>query len=182
VEESDEQIARALEIDPFNPFTQMLRGIQRGLTGRHDEAIDQLRVVPPNPLRSFALSWQHFQLGDIAEGLKEYRTYFELLGDEDVATALREDGTGPQAAMVRGAEVLVERSEHVFVKPNNMVHLFSWGGDIERAVEWFERSYEMKDHEVAYMGALATSDGLRADPRFHEVLRKLDLKRRPVET
>jgi TolB-like protein/tetratricopeptide (TPR) repeat protein/tRNA A-37 threonylcarbamoyl transferase component Bud32 len=181
VEESDEQIARALEIDPFNPFTQMLRGIQRGLTGRHDEAIDQLMVVPPNPLRSFALSWQHFRLGNMAEGLKEYRTYFELLGDEQVATALREDGSGLQAAMVRGAEVLVERSKQIFVKPNNMIHLFGWGGDIDRAVEWFERSYQMRDHEVAYMGALGISDDLRADPRFNEVLRRLDLEGPAVE-
>ncbi|MGD2120529.1 MAG: protein kinase [Gemmatimonadota bacterium] len=175
VEESDEQIARALEIDPFNPFTQMLRGIQRGLTGRHEEAIEQLEVVPPNPLRSFGLSWQHFKLGDMEEGLREYRTYFELLGDQEVATALRDDGSGPQAAMVRAAEVLAERSKHVFVKPNNIIHLFGWGGDIDRATEWFERAYEMRDHEVAYMGALATSDALRSDPRFHEVLRKLDL-------
>jgi serine/threonine-protein kinase len=181
VEESDEQIARALEIDPFNPFTQLLRGIQRGLTGRHDEAIEQLAVVPPNPLRSFALSWQHLRLGDMEEGLKEYRTYFELLGDEEVATALQDDGSGIQAAMVRGAEVLVERSKHIFVKPNNMIHLFGWGGDIDRAVEWFERSYEMRDHEVAYMGALGTSDGLRADPRFHELLQRLNLPAPPVQ-
>ena len=109
------------------------------------------------------------------EGLREYRTYFELLGDGEVATALQEDGSGPQAAMVRGAEVLAERSKHVFVKPNNIIHLFGWGGDVDRATEWFERAYEMRDHEVAYMAALATSDALRTDPRFHEVLRKLDL-------
>ena len=77
--------------------------------------------------------------------------------------------------MVRGAEVLAERSKDVFVKPNNIIHLFGWGGDIDRATEWFERAYEMRDHEVAYMGALGTSDELRNDPRFHEVLRKLDL-------
>ncbi|KPJ92701.1 MAG: hypothetical protein AMS18_06820 [Gemmatimonas sp. SG8_17] len=63
----------------------------------------------------------------------------------------------------------------MFVKPNNMVHLFSWGGDIDRAMEWLERSYEMRDHEIAYMGALGTSDALRADPRFHEFLRRLRL-------
>jgi len=175
VEESDEQIARALDIDPFNPFTQLLGGIQRGLTGNHRGAIEQLETVPPNPLRSFALSWQHFALGDLPEGLREYRTYFELLGDQEMGTALQDDGAGPQAAMVRGAELLVERSKNMFVKPNNMLHLFSWGGDIDRAVEWTERSYAMRDHELAYMGALRTSDALSADPRFHDVLRRLDL-------
>jgi serine/threonine-protein kinase len=174
-EESDVQIKRALEIDPFNPFTQMLYGIQLGLTGRHEKAIEQLAKVPPNPLGSFALSWQHFKLGRLSEGLRHYAKYFELLGDQEVVTAMLDDGTGPEAAMIRGAETLVERASGVFVKPNNMVHLFSWGGDIDRAIEWLERSYEMRDHEIAYMAALGTSDALRADARFHEFLRRLKL-------
>lgn len=175
IEESDEQIAVALDIDPFNPFTQLLHGVQLGLTGRHEDAIEQLTKVPPNPLRSFALSWQHFKLGDLSEGLGHYSNYFQLLGDHEVAQALQDDGTGPQAAMIRGAEALVERSTHMFVKPNNMIHLFSWGGDIDRAIEWLERSYDMRDHEIAYMAALGTSDALRADPRFHDFLKRLEL-------
>lgn len=174
-EESDVQIKRALEIDPFNPFTQMLYGIQLGLTGRHEKAIEQLAKVPPNPLASFALSSQHFKLGRLSEGLRHYRKYFELLGDQEVVSAMQDDGTGPEAAMIRGAETLAERASHMFVKPNNMVHLFAWGGDVDRAMEWLERSYEMRDHEIAYMGALATSDALRADPRFHDFLRRLKL-------
>ncbi len=174
-QESDEQIARAVEIDPYNPFTQLLRGIQRGLTGRHPEAIEQLEVVPPNPLRSFALSWQYFALGDLAEGLTHYRNYFELLGDQQVASALGDDGVGPQAAMVRGAEILVERSREMFVKPNNMVHLFSWGGEIDRAAEWMQRSYDMRDHEVVYMSCMTTSEGLRTDSRFQDILRQMNL-------
>jgi serine/threonine-protein kinase len=180
--EAHQALAQALtwfefdwDSDPFNPFTQMLSGIQLGLTGRHSEAIDRLGTVPPNPLRSFALSWQHFALGDLAEGLGEYRAYFEMLGDEEVAAALQDGGVLPQAAMVRGAEVLVERSNHMFVKPNNMVHLFSWGGEVDRAVEWLERSYAMKDHEIAYMSAMRTSDALSADSRFHDLLTRLGL-------
>jgi serine/threonine-protein kinase len=175
VPESDEQIARAVEIDPFNPFTQMLRGIQRGLTGRYDEAIGQLEIVPPNPLRSFGLSWQYFSQGNLAEGLAHYVDYFELLGDQEVATALTDEGVGPQAALVRGAEILVKRSAEKFVKPNNIVHLFSWAGEIDRAVEWMERSCDMRDHEVVYMSCLSTSEGLRNDPRFRAILRGLDL-------
>jgi serine/threonine-protein kinase len=181
VQESDEQIAKAVEIDPYNPFTQMLGGIQRGLTGRHEEAIEQLEVVPPNPLRSFGQSWQYFALGDLDEGLRRYADYFRLLGDEQLAAALTDDGVGPQAAMVRGAEALVERSAKTFVKPNNMVHLFSWGGEIDSAVEWMERSYEMRDHEIVYMSCLATSEGLRTDPRFLTILRRLNLPLPPEQ-
>ena len=175
VEESDEQIQRALEIDPYNPFTQLLYGIQLGLTGRYEQAIAQLEKVPPNPLAAFGLAFPSFHLGRTGEGLRHYVRYFELLGDEEMVAALSDDGAGPRAAMVRGAETLAARSEHMFVKPNNIVHLFAWGGDTDRAIEWLERSYEMRDHEIAYMGALATPEELRADPRFHAFLERLDL-------
>lgn len=187
----DRAVGRALAKEPSQRFSSP----RAFLDTLHSEAVTapverrRIAVLPPaiigsDPDRQFLVLGLHEglisqvgqgDLGDLDEGLKEYRTYFDLLGDEEVATALREDGSGPQAAMVRGAEVLVNRSKNTYVKPNNMVHLFSWGGDIDRAAEWFERSYEMRDHEVAYMGALATSEGLSKDPRFHEVLRRLDL-------
>ena len=108
---------------------------------------------------------KRIEAGDLDEGLTHYREYFRLLGDEQLAAALTDDGVGPRAAMVRGAEALVERSTKMFVKPNNMVHLFSWGGEIDRAVEWMQRSYEMRDHEIVYMSCMTTSKGLRTDPR-----------------
>jgi len=77
--------------------------------------------------------------------------------------------------MVRGAEILVERSAEGFVKPNNMVHLFSWGGELDRAAEWMQRSYDMRDHEIVSMFCVTTAKGLRTDPRFQDILRKLNL-------
>lgn len=176
-EESDRQIRRALEIDPFNPFTQLLYGIQLGLTGRYEQAIEQVSQLPPNPLASHGLALPHFHLGRYPEGLRHYVRYFELLGDQEMVAALERDVTDPRAAMIHGAETLVERSTRTFVKPNNIVHLFSWGGDLDRAMEWLERSYEMRDHEIAYMGSLAPPRQLRADPRFHQFLRKMRLPR-----
>ena len=50
------------------------------------------------------------------------------------------------------------------------------GGEIDRAAEWLERSYEMRDHELVYLGGQAFhSDALRADPRFSDLLRRLKL-------
>ena len=94
-----------------------------------------------------------------------------------MVSAMQDDGAGPQAAMIRGAETLVDRASRTFVKPEGMVILFSWGGDIDRAMEWLERSYEMRDHQVAYVGAVggALNGALRGDPRFHEFLRRLKL-------
>lgn len=175
LEESEEQIVRSLDIDPLNPFSRMFRAIQLGLTGRHEAAIEAFEGVPPNPLRSFALSWQHFKLGDIPGGLGHYVDYFTMLGAEPVMEAMTEDGLDPRTAMIRGAEALVALSERTFVKPNNMIHLFGWGGDIDRAMEWIERSWEMRDHELAYLGTMGTAPELNTDPRFRAFLERMRL-------
>jgi TolB-like protein/tetratricopeptide (TPR) repeat protein len=174
-EESDVQIRRAMEIDPFNPFTQMLHAVQRGLVGQFEEGIAAMQTVPPNPLRAHALGGMHFALGRRPEALALYADTFEMLGDAELAAVLRNGSNGPQAAMIRAAEMLIERARHRFVKPNHMVHLFTWAGDIDRAVEWLERSYEMRDHEIAYAAAFWLSDTLKADPRFHTFLKKMNL-------
>jgi hypothetical protein len=154
----------------------VLYGIQLGLTGRYEQALAQLTNAPPNPLASAGLTFVCLQLGQMSEGLRHYVRYFELLGDGEMIMALQDYGSGPKSAMIRGAETLVERSRHRFVKPNNIVNLFCWGGDLDRTMEWLERSYEMRDHEIAYMASRAwASAQLRGDPRFHEFLRKLRL-------
>jgi hypothetical protein len=56
-----------------------------------------------------------------------------------------------------------------------MVQMFAWGGDVDRGMEWLERSYETRDHEIAYMAAVGTPDALRSDPRFHAFLQKMRL-------
>jgi serine/threonine-protein kinase len=175
-DESDAQIARALEIDPFNPFTQMMNGIRLGLTGRYADGLEQLGKVPPNPLRSQILAYFHLHDGRLSDGLAHYVEYFGMLGDQEMVDAMRDDGADPRAAMIRGAETLAERANRMYVKPGNIVHLFDWGGDIDRAIEWLERSYELRDSELAYMSTpLLASDALRADPRFHDILRRLEL-------
>ena len=174
-EESDTQMQAALEIDAFNPFTQLLHGVQRGLVGRCEEGIAILREVPPNPLRSHALAGQLFALGRLSAGVAAYAEYFAMLGDAELAEALQEDARGPRAALVRGAERLVERAREMFVKPNNMVHMFGWGGDLDRSIEWLERSYEMRDHEIAYAASFWVVPELLGDPRFPAFLEKMRL-------
>ncbi len=176
IPESDREMARAVDIDPFNPFTQLLHGAQLSLTNRMDEAMERLSTVPPNPLRSHVLAWLNLSLGHLDVGLSFYREYFALLGDEEMADALQSDGVEPTAAMIRGAELLEARAAHGFVKPNNIVYLFTYGGDVDRAMDWAERAVEMRDHEVAYWGGVSHVVGpLRAHPRFRTLLEGLGL-------
>ena len=178
-DESDFQIKKALDIDPHNPFTRMMYGIQQGMTRRLDEGIATLTVVHPNPLRSFALSWHLFGIGDYQAGAGHFADYLEMLGDSELAAMLRDAGEGVQPALVRVGEALSERASTTFVKPNRMWHAFGWGGDVDRAIEWLERGYEMRDHEVTYQASIPVNPELAADERFTAFLARLNLPLNP---
>ena len=77
--------------------------------------------------------------------------------------------------MLRAAEVLAERSTRMFVKPMNIALLFGWGRDLDRAFEWLDRSYDLKDHDLAYLAALPADDHFMDDPRFAAMLRPMKL-------
>ncbi len=172
--ESETQCERALEIDPFNPFTQLLHGIQRGLTGRFEEEIAEVEKVPPNPLASIVLAWAHYRLGMMVEGLRHHGRYFAMLGDNQIAELL-ERGGDVRAALGQAADILAERSRAMFIKPMVIVQLYDWSGDLDKAFEWLERAYQLRDHEIAYLAVIPASDAFWADPRFSEMLRRVNL-------
>jgi len=173
-EESDVQIERALEIDPFNPFTLMMHVFQRQHTGQSAEAIALLAKVPANPLASLTSMLAHYKIGDYDKALAHFAQYFSMLGDTEMAEVLT-SSEEPKRATERGAEILAERSRSTFVKPYSIVWLFAWGGDLDRAFEWLERCYELRDHDMAYFAVGPWGDDFLADPRCAAMLRRMNL-------
>ena len=52
---------------------------------------------------------------------------------------------------------------------------FDWAGEIDRAMEWIEKGYELRDHQIAYSAVSPYSDALRADSRFQDIIRRIEL-------
>jgi hypothetical protein len=76
--------------------------------------------------------------------------------------------------MGRAAELLVERSRVKFVLPTDIAYLYLSAGDREQALAWLERAYEARDPVMPYLGWPIYAP-LRSDPRFKELVRKMNL-------
>jgi hypothetical protein len=50
-------------------------------------------------------------------------------------------------------------------------------GDKERAFQWLDRSYEERSRGMVYLGVTPVMDGLRSDPRFEALVKKVGLVR-----
>jgi len=48
-------------------------------------------------------------------------------------------------------------------------------GDYDRAIEWLEKAFEVRDPNLPYISFQPIYDPLRSDPRFQDLLRRMNL-------
>ena len=48
-------------------------------------------------------------------------------------------------------------------------------GEIDRAFEWLEKAYEIRDHWMDYLKVLHMLAPLHGDPRFYALLKRMNL-------
>jgi hypothetical protein len=53
--------------------------------------------------------------------------------------------------------------------------LYFFAGDKEKTIEWLEKGYEMKDPMMPYIGSPDLFDLLHDDPRYQDLLRRMNL-------
>jgi len=70
---------------------------------------------------------------------------------------------------------LKERSKKEYMKPFFFVIIYSALNQIDEAFKWLEKSYNERDPAIHHILTVETIDNLRSDPRYIEVLKKMDL-------
>jgi Flp pilus assembly protein TadD len=70
---------------------------------------------------------------------------------------------------------LLSRSEREPVPPRCFVFLYTATGDQERALEWLERAYKVRDSGLFWLRVMPQYDSLRSTTRYKKVLRRLGL-------
>jgi len=58
---------------------------------------------------------------------------------------------------------------------NHVAALYLRAGENDLALEWLERSFDAGDPEMAHLGVEPLNDAVRNDPRFQDLLRRMNL-------
>jgi TolB-like protein/Tfp pilus assembly protein PilF len=175
------QMERALELDPFNALLQTLYAVDLLYVRRFDDAIAQarraLQTAPDCPPANCALWWAYEAKGMDNEAFAVAKPlYNSVYGVREVAEALDRGYAegGYRVAMRRAADVLAAHARTTYVNPTDVANLYLSGGDKDRALEWLEKGLAARDPNLPYLG-VPFYDGVRSDPRFQSLLRRIGL-------
>ena len=178
VQEAEPQISRALELDPFNALFQSLYSTVLIYQRRYDDAIARARTAlhtaPDSPDAHSSLWVALFLKGMYKDAFLEAKANFP--GDHEMEEALDRGYAegGYSGAMRRAAELQSERSHKTYISPEAVGELYLQGGEKDLALQWLEKAFEVRDPNMPYLG-LPEYDSLRSDPRFQDLLRRMNL-------
>ena len=71
-------------------------------------------------------------------------------------------------------ELLLDRAKREYVQSTFIAKTYARLADKERALEWSEKAYADRDSDLGYLRVEAVYDPLRSDPRFQDLLRRLN--------
>jgi serine/threonine protein kinase/TolB-like protein/Tfp pilus assembly protein PilF len=175
---------RAVQQDPLNLNAMTNVGASFLGARRYDQAIAQLnKVLEIDP--DYAGAHQFLSLVYEAEAkydlwLDEMEKTATLNKDADLlavnkAARLEYAKAGYRAANKRIAEVFQERSKRVYIDPVNIASAYAASDNKDKAFFWLEKALADKSDLLRIVKTAQTFDSLRADPRYADLLRRMNL-------
>lgn len=181
-EEAMTQIQRALELDPLNALFRGHYAMDLMYARRYDDAIavihDTLKTSPNDLIALSTLRSAYHMKKMYPEALDAWKASYAARGDQAAEEALARgfrEGGYPKA-LQRAAETLAARSRTAYVPAWQIGTLYTRAGKKDEALEWLEKAYQAHDPNMPYISVDPIFDILRDDPRFKDLLRRMNLK------
>jgi TolB-like protein/DNA-binding winged helix-turn-helix (wHTH) protein/Tfp pilus assembly protein PilF len=180
--ESIREAKRALELDPFSAHSYLTITLMYYYNLRqYDQSLEYARkwleMFPNNPGGYDWLANNLVAKGLYDEAIEARKKYMALRGEkpEDIAAL----GRAYEVGGIRGVwrwelERAKERSARAEVSPEYFANRYARLGEKDKAFEWLEKGYQQRDHEMAFVRGHPAYDKLRSDPRFQDLLRRMN--------
>jgi TolB-like protein/Tfp pilus assembly protein PilF len=181
---SEQSIAegkRALELDPVSALVNVNLAGAFYWARQYDAAIEQARrtleLDPNSFLAHFVMGLSYLQesmyneaTAELEKGLAISPGNASTLSGLGSAYAL----AGRKGDAQRALDQLIELSKKRYVPPEMIARIYSGLGQKDKAFEWLEKGFD--DRSIYDIDAYPMFDPLRSDPRFADLLRRMNLQ------
>ncbi len=181
-EEAISLARRALQLDPssLNQRSQLAAAFRHAR--RYDEAEEQyqriLEIDPTYRAAYFALASVYEATGSYQEAVAARQKWLALGGrsEEDIAGLLDAYATSGKDGYWRWLlDNVTEYAQQEYVSPITFANLHAQLGEEDQAFEWLEKAYEERQGWLIFLKSEPLFDPLRDDPRFTDLLRRMNL-------
>lgn len=179
-EESKLQMKRALKNDPNNPFIKVLHIMQLMNLAEHDSVIFMAsslqKNMPTNPLVNLALLNSYNKTGQYDLAIEQVKLKVEIEADTSLSTYIQDlyKEKGFKEAMNETAKTL-ESLDGVYVSAQTFQILYDMAGNKDKVLDWLEKGYIRRDPDMPYIGISNYASSYREDPRFQDILMRMNL-------
>ncbi len=185
LDEAINEEKRALELDPLSLPTNRGLGTALIFARQYDRAIEQLRkTLELDPNFTVALTdlgMAYTQKSMFQEGIAEFEKALAI--SPEYTGALQDLGyaygiSGRRAKAQKVLDRLSELSKKRYIQPRTKARIYVGLGEKDKAFAYLEESYQDRSIASGFgnINVDVTLDPLRSDPRFSDLLRRMNLQ------
>jgi TolB-like protein/Flp pilus assembly protein TadD len=182
-EEALAEIARTREIDPFLELFLRVKAAIYDCLRNYRGLVEVSRTyVASNPndwIGHYFLAVGYEGSGQSPEAIAEYQKAIELSPLEQDSAAGLAHVFATMGKRAKAREIVVElerRSRTSYVSPYMIATIYAGLGDRDKAFVFLEKAYRERSSDLPYfLKADLRIDNLRFDPRFADLLRRMNL-------
>jgi serine/threonine protein kinase len=177
-EDAISEMKRAKDLDPLTPLYAAWLGSLYSYVGRHREMIEEARktlALAPNYVwgllglgRGYSESGRHEEaIATYNDVVARYPAWKWRLGNAYALAGRRSE------ALQIANEIEGKPGSHVDF---GLGVIYAVLGDVDQSLRWLEKAYQTRDSYMPWIGVEPVLAGLRADPRFQNLARRIGVK------
>jgi serine/threonine protein kinase/Flp pilus assembly protein TadD len=181
LDEAISEMTEAQELDPLSLIINTNLGWIYYFARRYDDAVKQihkaLEIDENFNVAYFKLGQVYERQGRYEEAIAQYRRAMQLSSNLWIMPGLGHAlaMTGQQDEARRLLDELLRMSHERYVSPYFVAEIYRGLGEIDLTFEWLNKAYEHHSDWLVWLGVEPALDGLRSDPRFTDLMRRVGL-------
>ena len=180
-EEGLSEVRKAVDLEPYSAAINWHYGSMLTFSRRYDEAIAQesrtLQLQPNYRLAEGALVGAYIQAGRLDDAATLTQKHIQVGNNPEAWLRMARirilSGNSEDGAKIL-ARVLTE-NQNRNINSYAVASVYATLGDKDETIEWLNRGYDERAFSMFFLRVDPIFDGVRDDPRFQELLRRIGL-------